>query len=66
MKAEQIAELPPIEVLENRLADLKARLPAHSVPPVMIIEMEDLEEQLAELRTSPERAARPAQGRNGL
>jgi len=65
MKAEQIPELPLIEVLENRLADLKARLPAHSVPPGMIIEMEDLEEQLAELRTSLERAARPIQGRSG-
>ena len=36
----QIAEL------EQRIADLKARLPRHSVPPAMIIELEELEEEL--------------------
>lgn len=36
--------------LEARLADLEARLPAHSVPPSMIAEMDELEEQLAEAR----------------
>ena len=30
--------------LEERIADLKARLPKHSVPPAMIIELEELEE----------------------
>jgi ubiquinone/menaquinone biosynthesis C-methylase UbiE len=33
--------------LERRIADLKARLPIHSVPPSMIQELEDLEEELA-------------------
>lgn len=38
--AAQIAEL------EKRFADLKARLPKHSVPPAMLIELEELEEEL--------------------
>jgi len=38
--AQHIAEL------ERRIADLKARLPKHSVPPAMIIELEELEEEL--------------------
>jgi hypothetical protein len=33
--------------LEARLVDLKARLPAHSIPPGMIAEMDDLDEELA-------------------
>lgn len=35
-----------IAELEERIADLKARLPRHSVPPAMIIELEELEEAL--------------------
>ena len=35
-----------IAELEERIADLKARLPRHSVPPAMIIELEELEEEL--------------------
>ena len=38
---QQIAEL------EKRITDLKARLPKHSVPPAMLIELEELEEELA-------------------
>ncbi len=36
--------------LKQRLADLQARLPAHSVPPAMMMEMEEIEEELARLR----------------
>jgi len=36
--------------LERRIADLKARLPKHSIPPAMLIELDDLEEQLARAR----------------
>lgn len=36
--------------LETRLASLEARLPAHSIPQAMIIEMDELEEQLIEAR----------------
>jgi len=35
-----------IAELERRIADLKARLPGHSVSPAMLIELEDLEEAL--------------------
>jgi hypothetical protein len=44
-EAERIAEL------ESRIADLKARLPKHSVPPAMLIELEELEEALEEARS---------------
>jgi chromosome segregation ATPase len=36
--------------LEKRLADLQARLPAHSTPPSMIAELDELEEALAQAR----------------
>lgn len=39
-----------IAVLEARLADLKARLPAHSIPPAMMAELDEIEEQLAEAK----------------
>lgn len=35
--------------LQERIKDLKKRLPAHSVKPVMIEELEELEEELARL-----------------
>jgi HAMP domain-containing protein len=35
--------------LERRIADLKARLPRHSVPPAMLQELESLEEELERL-----------------
>lgn len=39
-----------IAVLEQQLADLRARLPKHSTPPAMIWQMEELEEELGSLR----------------
>jgi TolA-binding protein len=42
---EQIAEL------ERRVKELKSRLPAHSVKPQMLRELEDLEEELERLKT---------------
>lgn len=42
-RAERVAEL------ERRIADLRARLPRHSVPPAMLQELEDLEEELERL-----------------
>lgn len=39
-----------IAELEARLADLQKRLPAHSIPPAMIAEWDELDEQLAEAR----------------
>jgi len=35
-----------IAELEQRLSDLRARLPRHSTPAVMLLELEELEEEL--------------------
>lgn len=40
-----------VAALEARLIDLKARLPAHSIPAGMIAELDELDEQLALART---------------
>jgi hypothetical protein len=45
---EQIVQL--IAVLEARIADCQARLPAHSISPAMLAELDVLDEQLAEAR----------------
>jgi hypothetical protein len=44
-----------IAELEKEIADLEARLPKHSVPAAMLIELEDLEDELEALKM---RAAR--------
>ena len=36
--------------LERRTAELRARLPKHSVPPAMLLELDELEEALQALR----------------
>lgn len=41
---ERIAEL------ERQLAELRRRLPAHSIPTAMMLELEELEDQLDALR----------------
>ena len=38
-----------IRSIKQRLADLQGRWPKHSVPPAMLQELEELEDQLAEL-----------------
>ena len=40
-----------IAVLEARLADLKARLPAHLIPPAMMAELDEIEEQLDQAKS---------------
>jgi len=40
-----------VEELEQRIADLKARLPKHSIPPTMLIELDELEEALERARS---------------
>jgi hypothetical protein len=47
-----MSERPAARVLEleRRIADLRARLPKHSIPPAMLIELEELEEQLGAAR----------------
>jgi hypothetical protein len=37
--------------LEREIQELEASLPAHSVPPSMLIRLEELEDELEELRT---------------
>ena len=39
-----------IKAVEQQIADLEARLPKHSVPASMLIELEDLEEELRQAR----------------
>jgi predicted RNase H-like nuclease (RuvC/YqgF family) len=39
-----------IEELEDRIRELKARLPRHSARPSMLMELEELEDELAQLR----------------
>jgi len=36
--------------LENKITDLEARLPKHSVPPAMLLQLEDLEDELEMLK----------------
>ena len=36
-----------IEAIKKQIEDLKKRLPAHSIPPSMMAELDELEEQLA-------------------
>ncbi|HEY95231.1 MAG TPA: hypothetical protein G4O15_09890 [Dehalococcoidia bacterium] len=38
-----------IKEIEEKIADLKARWPAHSVPPSMWMQLEELEEELEEI-----------------
>lgn len=46
--------------LEERIADVKARLPQHSIPPAMLIELETLEEALEQARREAEHEAAQA------
>jgi hypothetical protein len=46
-----------IAQLEARLADLEARLPKHSTPAAMVIELEEIEDELAELRAQAGRVS---------
>jgi hypothetical protein len=39
-----------IAQLESEIAELQARLPKHSVPPAMLMELEDLEDELETLQ----------------
>lgn len=43
-----------VEELERQIADLKARIPKHSVPPAMVMELEELEAELERARAQEE------------
>ena len=44
-----------VREIEEKIADLKARWPAHSVPPAMWQQMEELEEALDEAKRAGKR-----------
>ena len=48
--------------LEKQLADLRARLPAHSIPPSMIAELDELEEALILARRNQREARSSLRG----
>jgi anti-sigma-K factor RskA len=50
--------------LEKQLADLQARLPAHSIPPSMIAELDELEETLAQARRQWQEKSEQGGGRS--
>ncbi len=51
MNTEMKADRERMAQLEQEIAELKARMPKHSVPPAMMIELEDLEDELASLES---------------
>ena len=54
---EQIAQL------EAEIAELTARLPRHSVPPAMLLHLEELEDNLALLRSRLDAAPAASPGK---
>jgi ATP phosphoribosyltransferase regulatory subunit HisZ len=57
-----------IEELEKQIAELKRRWPAHSVPPPMLQQLDELEEELErELKkATEEKSSAKAEGHGGL
>jgi hypothetical protein len=47
-----------VRELEDKIADLKARWPAHSVPPSMWQQLEELEAELEEAKRTKDQAGR--------
>ncbi len=43
-----------IRQLEEKIAELRARLPRHSIPPSMLMELEELEDELSLLLAQEE------------
>jgi hypothetical protein len=41
---------PRIRALKQQIAELESSLPAHSIPPSMLIRLEELEEELERLQ----------------
>jgi hypothetical protein len=57
-----------IEELERQIAELKRRWPAHSVPPTMLQQLDELEEELEREvnEAAEEKHSAKADGRGGL
>jgi hypothetical protein len=47
--SDSLTNTDSIEAIQAKINDLKKRMPAHSVKPIMIQELEQLEEKLAQL-----------------
>jgi hypothetical protein len=45
-----MTELPDLAMLERELEQLKRQLPRHSIPPALILRIEELEEAIATRR----------------
>ena len=43
--------------LVREIADLRARLPKHSIPMTLLVQLEDLEDELAKLQSRTSRGA---------
>ena len=39
-----------VRELERKIAELRLRIPPHSIPPAMLLELEELEEELEKAR----------------
>jgi hypothetical protein len=50
-----VTDAERITHLKAAIAELKARLPKHSVPPAMILELEEMEDELEALRAQKSR-----------
>ena len=48
-----------IQELERKIAELKARFPAHSIAPALMAELDDLEERLAQAQKDQYAADNP-------
>jgi hypothetical protein len=55
-------DIDRLRQLEKQLVDLKARMPAHTVRPAMMMELEDLEEAIEDLRARVTREGRDDEG----
>ncbi len=48
--------LARIRLLEQRIAEVRARLPRHSPPASMLVEIDELEDELAKLQGAQDKA----------
>ncbi len=63
MSQEEKGREARIQELRREIADLKARWPKHSVPPAMLMRLEELEEELERLlRLRPSTGLRAGSG----
>ena len=58
--------LDRIKELERKIADLKQRLPPHSVPPAMLWRLEELEEELEKVKEESKGTDAKTNGSNRL